>query len=157
MTTPYAPFRGSFRIIQGFTGSDYTRHHTGVDFGTPRSTQILASAAGTVIGSVDLSGRMATTSSRPTAVVCSPCTSTSKSAWSGLVSRSRRAADRAVGQYRQLLPDAAAEGEPAGGGVLRGDGDLGELGKAEELNELEKSVAAVCCGKPDRVGDPVEG
>ncbi|MFI1360947.1 M23 family metallopeptidase [Streptomyces sp. NPDC020898] len=54
MTTLYTPFRGSFRIIRGFTGSDYTRHHTGVDFGTPRNTPILVSAAGTVVHSVDL-------------------------------------------------------------------------------------------------------
>ncbi|MFJ9250681.1 M23 family metallopeptidase [Streptomyces sp. NPDC101776] len=54
MTTLYTPFWGSFRIIRGFTGSDYTRHHTGVDFGLPRNTPVLASAEGAVVRSVDM-------------------------------------------------------------------------------------------------------
>ncbi|MFF4060563.1 M23 family metallopeptidase [Streptomyces sp. NPDC001668] len=54
MTTLYKPFRGTYGIVRGFTGSDYRRHHTGVDYRTPRHTPVLASAAGTVVKSVDL-------------------------------------------------------------------------------------------------------
>ncbi|MFE2215101.1 M23 family metallopeptidase [Streptomyces canus] len=54
MTTLHKPFRGSYGIVRGFTGSDYRRHHTGVDYRTPMHTPVLASAAGTVVKSVDL-------------------------------------------------------------------------------------------------------
>lgn len=54
MPTLYKPFRGAYGIVRGFTGSDYRRHHTGVDYRTPMGTPVLASAAGTVVRSVDL-------------------------------------------------------------------------------------------------------
>ncbi|MEU6377038.1 M23 family metallopeptidase [Streptomyces sp. NPDC046909] len=54
MPTLYKPFRGNYGIVRGFTGSDYRRHHTGVDYRTPMGTPILASAAGAVVRSVDL-------------------------------------------------------------------------------------------------------
>ncbi|PSM44736.1 hypothetical protein C6Y14_00980 [Streptomyces dioscori] len=54
MPTLYTPFRGTYGIVRGFTGSDYRRHHTGIDYRTPHGTPILASAAGTVVKSVDL-------------------------------------------------------------------------------------------------------
>ncbi|MFD0304394.1 M23 family metallopeptidase [Streptomyces sp. NPDC127119] len=54
MPTLYLPFRGAYGIVRGFTGTDYRRHHTGIDYRTPHGTPILASAAGTVVKSVDL-------------------------------------------------------------------------------------------------------
>lgn len=54
MPTLYTPFRGTYGIVRGFTGTDYRQHDTGVDYRTPLGTPILASAAGTVVRSVDL-------------------------------------------------------------------------------------------------------
>ncbi|WP_159074256.1 M23 family metallopeptidase [Streptomyces dioscori] len=54
MPTLYKPFRGSHGISRGFTGRDYRTQHTGVDYRTPRRTPVLASAAGVVVRSVDL-------------------------------------------------------------------------------------------------------
>ncbi|MFD6289561.1 M23 family metallopeptidase [Streptomyces sp. NPDC060205] len=56
MPTLYKPFRGSHGISRGFTGRDYRTQHTGVDYRTPRRTPVLASAAGVVVRSVDLTG-----------------------------------------------------------------------------------------------------
>ncbi|MFG2784744.1 M23 family metallopeptidase [Streptomyces prunicolor] len=54
MLTLYKPFRGTYGIVRGFTGRDYRTQHTGVDYRTPRHTPVLASAAGVVVKSVDL-------------------------------------------------------------------------------------------------------
>ncbi|WP_328498673.1 M23 family metallopeptidase [Streptomyces sp. NBC_00414] len=54
MPTLHKPFRGSHGISRGFTGRDYRTQHTGVDYRTPRHTPVLASAAGVVVRSVDL-------------------------------------------------------------------------------------------------------
>ncbi|MCW8096260.1 M23 family metallopeptidase [Streptomyces tauricus] len=54
MPTLYKPLRGSHGISRGFTGRDYRTQHTGVDYRTPKRTPVLASAAGVVVRSVDL-------------------------------------------------------------------------------------------------------
>ncbi|MGW0568924.1 M23 family metallopeptidase [Streptomyces tauricus] len=54
MPTLYKPFRGSHGISRGFTERDHRTQHTGVDYRTPRHTPVLASAAGVVVRSVDL-------------------------------------------------------------------------------------------------------
>jgi len=54
MPTLYKPFRGNYGIVRGYTGPNYLKQHTGVDYRTPLHTPVLASAAGTVVKSVDL-------------------------------------------------------------------------------------------------------
>jgi hypothetical protein len=43
------PFEGEYPITQGFGKTEYNPNHTGIDYGCPTGTPILASEAGTVI------------------------------------------------------------------------------------------------------------
>lgn len=51
------PFRGDYRLTQGFGGGDYSQYnlkgHNGLDYGTPNNTQIIAPHGGKVLEVAD--------------------------------------------------------------------------------------------------------